>query len=291
MSAVGRRVRAALEPRASRGYIAGPELEDALARARRLARGGLATTIGYWDGPDAAAAAAPGGARSTLVALTGRDADLDACVAVKGPPLLDQPREAVLDIGEAARRAGRRLVVDAPVPEHAGPTLEMAAELRALGGVVGCALPGRWARSLDDAQAAVAHDLTVRVIKGAVPDPAQPGRDPSAGFLAVVERLAGRARLVGVATHDRPLAERALELLRRSGTPCELELLLGMPAPWGAELADAYGVPIRVYVPWGTRGLPYDPSWRRDPRLAGRLLADAIAGARRQRRTLALATG
>src|SRR5207244_3232405 len=127
----------------------------------------------------------------------------------------------------------------------------------------------------------------VRVVKGEWLDPDVPQRDPRTGFLEVVERLAGRAVHVGVATHDHELAQASLQLLVDAGTPCELELLIGMPVREPAAVAARLGVPVRVYVGWGDRGLPYETGLRH-PRLMMRLLADAVVADRRQKRTLAL---
>jgi proline dehydrogenase len=106
------------------------------------------------------------------------------------------------------------------------------------------------------------------VVKGQWPDPEEPGRDPSAGYLEVIGRLAGRARHVGVATHDVPLAAEAIARLRATNTPFELELLYGMP------MARA---PVRIYVPFGKGFIPSAVGvLRRNPRLAWLVLKDLV---------------
>lgn len=77
---------------------------------------------------------------------------------------------------------------------------------------IGVALPARWGRSLEDADAAVAGGLAVRVVKGEWPDPDR-DLDPRRAYLELIDRLAGRARHVGVATHDRELAREAFARL------------------------------------------------------------------------------
>lgn len=69
--------------------------------------------------------------------------------------------------------------------------------------------------------------------------------------LAIIDRIAGRARHVGVATHDAGLAQEAIERLRAAGTPCELEFLVGQPAAHALQMAEAIGAPVRGYVPYG----------------------------------------
>jgi proline dehydrogenase len=283
VTVVGRQARRALLPRASRGYCAGPRLDDALAVVSLLHAGSIATTISYWDGPKSPASEAPAAALKSLAALAERGPDAGMCVALKVPAVLSDGDATIDELGRRARAGGCRLVVDAPSPDHADAALAVAVRLDA-----GLALPGRWARALDDADDAIGRGAPVRVVKGEWPDPLDPLRDPRDGFLAVIDRLAGRAAHVGVATHDHELAEEALLRLQRAGTPCELELLMGLPVREPAAVAQRLGVPVRVYVGWGDRGLPYEADSLRHPRLILRLVGDAVAAGRRRRRTLSL---
>lgn len=97
----------------------------------------------------------------------------------------------------------------------------------------------------------------MRVVKGQWPDPDEPGRDVRAGFLDVVDALAGRAAHVRVATHDASLAKVALERLLAAKTSCELELLVGLPAGPAIRVARMLGVPLRGYVAYGDPALLY----------------------------------
>ena len=76
----------------------------------------------------------------------------------------------------------------------------------------------------------------------------------------------------------RPLAREALRRLRAAGTPCELELLFGLPAMPAARAADELSVPVRIYVPYGHATLPYRiADARRDARVLGWLVAGPVA--------------
>lgn len=215
-------------------YVVGDTADQAAAAAWQLTRRGYGSTICYWDSgtedPDAVA----------LEYLRALEAAREAggYVSVKATALAFR-----LELLRSLADRGVRLHLDAMAPDTVERTNEL---IEHLPGDVGTTLPGRWRRSDADADWAVERGLAVRVVKGMWEGPDD--RDPRTGFLSVVDRLAGRARLVSVASHDRPLAREALARLRAAGTPCELEQLYGLPrAP----------APARVYIAYGTAWLPY----------------------------------
>ncbi|MEA2449101.1 MAG: hypothetical protein QOG63_1033 [Thermoleophilaceae bacterium] len=274
---VAKRVAHAALARAAGSYVAGPELDDALATGHRLAQRGYALTTCYWDGEgDEPKGVADAYAR-TGAALA--DSGLDAYLSVKAPALgYDKAlaREALVPAG-----ATMRIHFDALGPDAQTPTLDLIAALRDELPDAGCTLPGRWTRSVADADRAVELGLAVRVVKGQWDDPAGDA-DPAAGFLAVIDALAGRARHVAVATHDTTLLTEALRRLAAAGTPHEAELLLGLPIRPVAAKARAAGSAVRVYVPYGSAWLPYAlGSLRAEPRKLLWVARDAALGRRR----------
>lgn len=233
-------------------YAVGPTADDASAVAERLARHGYACTICYWDsGLEPPERVATEYARAARAARA-----LDGYVSVKATAL-GFSSELIAPLAEL----GVKLHFDAMGPATVDDTRTL---LEQLPGRLGTTLPGRWRRSDRDADWAVERGLAVRVVKGMWEGPDD--RDPSAGFLSVVDRLAGRATFVAVATHDRRLAAEALSRLRAGGTPCELEQLYGLPRT---------PAPARVYLPYGTAWLPYALAHlRRRPRAAWWLARD-----------------
>jgi proline dehydrogenase len=258
---------------AARRYLAGAHLADALEREEALRRGDCMTAIGYWN---------PAGEDPDAVEATYNNA-LEALAARPGVQLACKPSALNCDPGRIdalarhARRAGVPLHFDSLSPEVA---TEVLAATVAAG--AGATLPGRWWRSCEDAERLASTKLAVRVIKGQWPDPGDPGRDPGDGFLAVIERLAGRSAPVAVATHDGPLAAQALECLSLAGTPGELQLLLGLPSGPSLRAARDVGVGVRVYIPYGTPHLPYSlREIAHHPGLTLRLGADLLRGSAR----------
>ena len=124
-------------------------------------------------------------------------------------------------------------------------------------GALGVALPGRWRRSVQDAARALDLGLVVRVVKGQWADTVDDAVDPAAGFLDVIDALCASKNLVIVATHDLGLLEESVRRLTATRTPCEVELLLGLPFGPPARVARRLGVPIRLYVPFGRTGAAY----------------------------------
>lgn len=178
-------------------------------------------------------------------------------------PAIDYRADLLDPVLERAARAGFRVHFDSLGPETVDRTNEVIARTRTIYPDLGCTLPGRWQRSVADADEVAPSDLVVRVVKGQWDDPEAPDLDPRAGFLDVVDRLAGRAGKVAVATHDVPLAARCLDKLRRAGTPVELELLHGLPSRRALAMARRRRVPVRIYVPYGESLLPYSVSYVR----------------------------
>ena len=274
---LGRRFRRALVPIArfaGRSYIAGPELKDALASARAMAARGRGSTIGYWDDVGTPPADVLQAYLESAQAL--RTEALDSYISIKVPSL--RYSEAALSQLVAACEPGRtRIHFDSLALDTAEPTRLLIDRLLARYANVSCTLPGRWKRSLKDADWAIDRGLAVRVVKGQWVDPGTPWLDPHQGFLDVIRRLAGQARAVAVATHCPVLAASSLELLLKAGTPCELELLLGLSSHAVLRVASTMGVRTRIYVPYGYGWLPYSLlQVRRNPRILWRIAKDVI---------------
>ena len=72
----------------------------------------------------------------------------------------------------------------------------------------------------------------------------------------------------------------AVERLRAAGTPCDLELLYGLPVRASIKQARELGLDVRIYVPYGEAYMPYALSQvRRKPRILGWLVKDLVASA------------
>ena len=261
---------------AARLFGQGSKLSDGVSACRRLSAIGRATSLGYFNADQEAPRAVADACLAALDAIgAARMASPSASPApgpapqatylsIKAPALGFDPG-LVGEIVDRARGMGVGIHFDSHGAHQADATFEAIALAvrRTSEGTpsrewaIGCTLPGRWPRSLDDVERTLELGVRVRVVKGQWADPSAPDVDPRQGLLTVIDRLAGRARQVAVATHDAPLAREALARLQRAGTPAELELLLGLPPQGALKIARELAVPVRIYVPFGVSWLPY----------------------------------
>lgn len=262
--------------KASRNYIAGPAPADAQRISRYLVKQGYWVSQGYWDG----GGEAPEQVRDLYLATLEQLAEFGEgnYLSLKIPALDYSPElyEAVL---AKSHRSGVPLHFDSLAPEHAGRTHTFIREHNDCSFQnTGCTLPGRWQRSIEDADMVSDLGLNARVVKGQWEDPDNPGIDARLGYLKVIDQLAGKARCVRVATHDLPLARNALTRLKTAGTKSELELLYGLPHITSlVTLAAEMAVPVRIYIAFGHAYLPYAlSSLGKDPRMGLKLLKEAF---------------
>jgi proline dehydrogenase len=264
----------AVAKHASKAYIAGPELDDAMSTCRRLLGLGFGGTICFWNIESDSPKRIVGAYTSALALLANEKTD--CYLSIKLPPL-NFDWDLLNEVLEQAQQKNTLVHFDSLGHETADRTFSMIARAARSYAHLGCTLPGRWVRSIDDADIAAALRLHVRVVKGQWPDPQHREINPGEGFLNIIDRLAARARFVAVATHDPELARSALVRLRRAGTPCSLELLYGLPMKPSLKVAGELDVPVRVYVPFGHGWLPYSLTQaRRNPRVFWWILRDLI---------------
>jgi|SRR6266850_1490276 len=261
--------------RAAQAYTA-PTVERARQICLSLRDGGFGTSVCFWnDDLDTVADIT----RSCLRLLDLlRYLDSHAYLSLKLPAIRFD-KVAVTAILRAAARMPRLVHFDSHGPEHADRMLATIESALKHNRNLGCTIPGRWLRSVEDANLACRLGLRVRVVKGQWPDPRHPNMNMRRGFLRVIDELLGRAVCVAVATHDIPLARQALYRLLDAGTPCELELLHGLPRRAAIHMARHLDVPIRIYVPQGKAWLPYLLNQaRNNPRVLSWFARDLVRG-------------
>ncbi len=287
----------ALVGRLSRRYIAGETRQDALEMGRRLQEGGYRVTydvLGEAVRDPAGVAAAAREYSLLLAELVTRG--LERNISIKPTQmglLLD--RELVLgtmrEICGEAREAGafvRWEMEDSPTAEA---TLEVFARLRQeYLGTVGCVLQSRLRRAEEDAHRLLQEGdaLNVRLVKGVYLEPPEIAwttpDDINAAYLRILRLLLEGGAFVGVATHDDRLLRALDGLLAEQPAwreQVEVQMLLGVRERLRSQVRDS-GLPVRVYVPYGSQWLPYvRRRLRENPTLARHALLGILAGRER----------
>lgn len=259
---------------ASRAYVPGPHLDDALAEARRLGRWHIGSSIGYFHAAHESPRDVVLVCRDTIDQLATLD-QVGTLSLRAGSIGYDQGLWRELLMSAAARQVPVQL--DAQTPESVDATLALAEAGLPFHQDIGVTLPGRWLRSRADADRAAAAGLRLRIVKGQLADPAQPLLDEGVGFTSLIQRIAGKARFVSVGTHDIGLARSALTRLKAAGTPVELELMQGLPRQGALLVARDLGVRVRTYVPFGQAWTPYALTQAaRNPRVVWWALRDSF---------------
>lgn len=256
----------------ARSHVVGPSVDDAIRVGQREAAAGAAVTLGPWTARGEAPAEVVATYRRAVAAIA--EAQLRSTVSIKLPDIGFDEHLLTQLLAEAST-ARVPVHLDSLRPDTADRTLELLPAIVAIEPDVGVTLPGRWTRSVEDAQRVVdAGVRSVRVVKGQWADPEHPKRNPVTGVLEVVDRLLGKGAVVGVATHDPRLALAAVERLVGAGTACRSEQLYGLPR---LDLHHRFGIGLLVYVPYGAAYLPYALSQTlRRPRMLGVVARDLI---------------
>ncbi|MFT3847231.1 MAG: hypothetical protein QM739_00710 [Propionivibrio sp.] len=261
---------------AGRAYVPGDALQDAMTVAQQLASDNIACTVGYFHSGSNSPESLVDICNAAIVAV--KALKPEGYISIKAPAF-DYRSALLRSVVLKAKESNMLAHFDSHEHPTADATIACAAQAKALGARVGLSIPGRWQRSLADADLACQLGIRVRIVKGEWTDPTDPGLDMRHGFLRVIDHLAGRADEVTVATHDPWLATKSLQRLQAAGTKCELELLNGLPSRRMAAVAQEYSVPLRVYIPFGISWRPYAlRKFRDNPRVLWWVVRDSVVG-------------
>ncbi len=272
-----RRLKNQLFKKLAVGYIVGSSVNDAQQACLSAREQGWAATICPWNSSGAEPGQVAAAYLEALQAIS--ELNLDVYLSIK-VPALGYDFERVKDILLEAKKSHIRIHFDAQNPASAAPTFAILEKSLSLYTNLGCTLPSRWQRSEADAERVIEYRIPVRIVKGQWEDPDAPKLDPAAGYRKLVTQLSGRAKLVAVASHDFKLVKSSLRRLRETQTPCELELLYGLPMK-PISIAREESAPVRIYVPYGHACLPYGLSMMiKRPVIAWWMIRDIYLGNR-----------
>lgn len=276
--------------RLSDRYIAGPNLDDALAVVRTLNEAGKLATLDVLGEEVATADEALAilvDYEEAMAAIEREGLEANCSVKLTGLGLTVDPRlcgESVRTLARLAGANGRFLRMDMEDSSTTTATLDLYRELRAEGhDNVGIVLQAMLRRTLDDVLDLVELRPNVRICKGIYVEPAdiayQGDEAIRFAFVEAMSALWEGGAKVAVATHDDWLVAEALRLIEeRSLGPerYEFQMLLGVREELADELVRD-GHTLRVYVPYGRQW--YEYSLRRlqeNPKIARYVARDTL---------------
>ena len=282
-----------LVQKASRRYIAGSTVGEAVARIRKLNAMGCTATI---DVLGEVVADLQQAERTTDEYIEVLDAvhahGLDANVSVKPSALgllLDEAHceKNLLRIVDRAARHDNFVRIDMEDASCTQREIDLLGRLRSRHTNVGLVLQAYLKRTYRDIESLLGQGRNLRLCKGIyvedrqhlVNDAWRDRRAINAHFLHHVGRCFDTGTFVGVATHDAELIDGVTGLARSrniDGSRFEFQMLLGVCEPLRDQLLQA-GYRVRIYVPYGKDWYGY--STRRikeNPQIAGYLMRSML---------------
>ena len=248
-------------------FVAGEELDDAVAAARRLNEAGGTVSLDHL-GEHVHDAVSAKAAKEDYLAILDRIAaeGLDANISIKLTQLgmgvdLTQTEDALDELAVRALDAGTTVTIDMEESDWTGTTIDIYESVQRERGNLGIAVQAYLHRTLEDLQRLIALGGHIRLCKGAYAEPAEIAYQSKGEVDASYDRLlevlmAAEETKPAVATHDDRLIERTFALAASRREPFEFQMLYGIRENLQREIV-AKGFPLRVYVPYGSQWYPY----------------------------------
>jgi proline dehydrogenase len=275
--------------RISSRYIAGENLEDAVATIQELDKEGCVATVdvlGETSENKAEATEKLQNYKRVLDALDEHDLESGISVKLTGLGLLfdeELCRTNLEEIIEYAAERGRFTRVDMEDSPFTATTIQIVLDLHERHDNVGAVIQAYMRRSLQDVVRLVEAGVTVRLCKGIYDEPRRIAyknfHTVRHHYVVLLEELLRGGVYVGIATHDEHLVLHALRLIHQLKMPddrYEFQMLLGVDEELRSILVES-GYKVRVYVPFGKEW--YEYSTRRlqeNPKIARYVAQDVI---------------
>jgi proline dehydrogenase len=276
--------------RISERYIAGTDLDAAVATVSRLNAARMLATVDVLGEEIASVAEARAIAEAYVEVLAAIERErLGSNISVKLTALglkLDRDlcKELLEQVARDAAARGNVVNLDMEDSSTTDETLQLYRELREAGHEnLGIVLQAYLRRTASDIRSLADLQPLVRLCKGIYVEPPELAfRDPEqvrANYDRSLDQLLDQGSYVGIATHDEELIRRALDKIAGRKLPedaYEFQMLLGVRDGRRDQLVRA-GHSLRVYVPFGRQW--YEYSVRRlqeNPSVAGYIAGDTI---------------
>jgi proline dehydrogenase len=255
--------------RVTRRFIAGENIDEAIAAILELNQAGMAATFDHLGESTTSRAEAESDVREYLRVLdrienTGADSNISVKLTQLG---LDIDKDYCLRnarrIVEAAKRHGNFVRIDMEDSSKTDATLGIFKQLYGEYGNVGIVLQAYLYRTEKDIDDALAIGARIRLCKGAYKEPAEAAfpekSEVDANYVRLMKKLLRSGVYHGIATHDEKMIAATREFAASEGVSkdaFEFQMLYGIRRDLQSMLArDGYRV--RIYVPYGEHWYPY----------------------------------
>ena len=255
--------------RMSHRFVAGEELDEAIAAARVCNDQGMLVSLDYL-GENVATAADVQRARDAYLAVFDRIAveKLNANVSCKLTQLgLDLSPEfcegQVLSIVERAASYDNFLRVDMEGSVYTERTIELVKKVRSRSPAIGTVIQAYLYRSEQDIVDLLAIGCRIRLCKGAYKEPPQVAypkkEDVDANYVKLARLLLPSGFYHGIATHDPRMIGATIRIAAESKVAkddFEFQMLYGVRTNLQQQLVRD-GFRLRIYIPYGRDWFPY----------------------------------
>ena len=271
-------------------YMAGEELDEAIATIRNLNREGCAATVdvlGESTKSERDAAEKLDQYKQVLDALDEHDLESGISVKLTGLGLaLDEHlcRRNLKEVIAYAGERGRFVRVDMEDSPYTATTLELVLEMHERHGNTGAVIQAYMRRSLKDVMRLAEAGVSVRLCKGIYDEPRELAYKDfdtvRQNYVLLLEELFKGGVYVGVATHDEYLVWHALRLIHQMGLSrdrYEFQMLLGVDEELRRILVNV-GHKVRVYVPFGKDWYEYSTRRLKENSKIARYVAKNVIG-------------
>ncbi len=275
--------------RFARPYIAGETLDDAVTKVKYLTAEGCVATMDVLGEEVMGREETEVFTKQYLEVLDKIDTEeLKSNISVKPTAL---GLEIDLELCEAnlrrlltrAAELNNFVRIDMENSTTTTNTLDIYRKLRKDFDNVGVVLQSYLFRSMDDIQSLIPLGVSVRVCKGIYVEPKEIAyknrQEIRDNFMDMVEALLNANCYVGIATHDRQLVDRSIEMVRNLGLETdkyEFQMLLGVEANLRRQII-ADGHVMRVYVPFGQHWYAYSTRrLKENPAVAGHVFRNVF---------------
>jgi proline dehydrogenase len=255
--------------RVTRRFIAGENIDDAIAAILELNQAGMAATFDHLGESTTSRAEAESDVREYLRVLdrienTGADSNISVKLTQLGLDIdKDYCLQNVRRIVEAAKRHGNFVRIDMEDSSKTDATLDIFKRLYGEYGNVGIVLQSYLYRTEKDVDDALTMGARVRLCKGAYKEPAEVAfpekSEVDANYVRLMKKLLKSGVYHGIATHDEKMIAATREFAADEGVSkdaFEFQMLYGIRRDLQLKLARE-GYRMRIYVPYGEYWYPY----------------------------------